>query len=211
MNMSLRRIVVLSAVSVVSSAGLSGHARAADNAPVVQKDGLTVVQSEVAPAPAAVTPTSDATSRVVTAAVADQYFSIGAEAFFPGSTARYSNSYGMGGAYFLDAVNGALVAHVHLPHNAIIRELKVFFNDNSSKDLSVSLMGLQLVSGAFLPLATVTSTGVGGYGSKSTTSISYSTVNNTSLGYLIYAWCAPWDNSGNLRIMGAMIRYTPAP
>jgi len=137
----------------------------------------------------------------------EQSLSIGAEAFFPGSSAKYSNTYGTGGAYFTEAVNGALVAHVHLPHKAVVREFTVHFRDNSAKDLTVYFHGLKLKEGSFRLLASLTSTGIVGYGSRSTTSIADNVIDNTSLGYLIYVWCQPWDSSGNLRIMGATIRY----
>ncbi len=140
----------------------------------------------------------------------DQFFSISAEAFFPGSNLQYTNTYGMGGAYIKETVFGALVAHVHLPHGATVKEFKVYFYDNSSKDLNVRLMGLRLDGGAFWPMATVLSTGITGYGNQSTTSISYSVIDNTTFGYLIYAYCSPWDITGNLRLMGATIRYTPS-
>lgn len=138
--------------------------------------------------------------------LATYYLSISAEAFVPGSNVAYTNTYGMGGAYIKSAVNGALVAQVHLPHGAIIREFRVYFNDNSSRNLSVSLERLNLVSGGYSIIGNVSSSGVSGYGNR----VVYvtSTVNNLSYGYHIYAWCAPWDPSGNLRIMGARIRYT---
>jgi hypothetical protein len=134
------------------------------------------------------------------------YLSVGAEAFVPGSDVPYTNTYGMGGAYIQSAVSGALVAQVHLPQGAVITEFRVYFNDNSSQDLLVRLMGLSLTSGGYSIVGSVTSAGVAGYGNKAVTLST--TVNNLSTGYLIYAWCSPWDTSGNLRIMGARITYT---
>lgn len=134
------------------------------------------------------------------------YLSIGAEAFVPGSNVPYTNTYGMGGAYIQSAISAALVAHVHLPQGAVITEFRVYFNDNSSQDLNVRLMGLNLTSGGYSVVGTVTSAGVTGYGNRAVTLST--TVSNLSTGYLIYAWCSPWDISGNLRIMGARITYT---
>ncbi len=138
------------------------------------------------------------------------YYSVGGEAFVPGRNVGYRNTYGMGGAYYTEEISGALVTHVHLPHNAVVTEFKAYFYDDSTKNLSVSLKGLRLNGGSNWLLASVDSPGVTEYGSAVDTTISSSTINNTFFGYKIYVYCSPWDPSGDLRIMGAVITYTTA-
>ena len=134
-----------------------------------------------------------------------QYLMIGGEGFVPGGNVDYFNTYGNGGAYIVSG-SGALVAPVHLPQGAVVTEFKVFFYDNSASDMTVFLDG-EGVSGGYFAMAQVSSTGISGYGNKTTTSISGNPINNTVFSYLVYAYCSAWDG-GNLRIKGALITYT---
>jgi hypothetical protein len=143
--------------------------------------------------------------KVMYASPRTHYFVVGGEAFHPGENVDYRNSYGNGGAYMVSGA-GAMVAPVHLPHGAEVIELKVFFNDNSASDMSVSLNRLSLIGGAYTILASVSSTGVSGYGSRTETSISQAIINNTAYGYLIYAYSGSWNSA--LKIMGALVTYT---
>jgi hypothetical protein len=133
------------------------------------------------------------------------YFSVGSEAFVPGSNAAYTNSYGMGGAY-LESGAGALVAAVHLPHGAIVTGFKAYFYDNSAADIDATLYG-QSMNGAYASMASVSSVGISGYGSATTTTINHSTIDNAQYGYCVYAYCSGWTGS-SLRIKGAVITYT---
>ncbi len=135
------------------------------------------------------------------------YYSVPSEAFVPGSLVDYVNSYGGGGAYINAAVAGAMVASVNLPHNALITDFKVFFRDDSVRDITASLGRLNLAAGGYSDLASVESSGITGYGSKSTADISSPVIDNTEYGYRIYAHCELWTGV-NLRIMGAVISYT---
>lgn len=132
------------------------------------------------------------------------YFMVPGEGFVPGSNVNYANTYGMGGAY-INSGSGALVAPVHIPHGAVVTELKVFFNDNSESNMTVYFEFVNLTSGAFYRQASVTSSGISGYGSKTDTCSH--TINKTSRGYHIYAWSDAWDGN-NLKIMGALLTYT---
>jgi hypothetical protein len=133
------------------------------------------------------------------------YFVVGGEGFVPGSNVDYQNTYLMGGAYIYTG-SGALVAPVHLPHGAVVTELKVFFNDTSTSNMTVYLARLNLSSGGYVFMAAVDSSGISGYGSKTDTTISYATIDNTAYGYHIHAWSDSWDS--NLKIMGALVVYT---
>jgi hypothetical protein len=143
--------------------------------------------------------------KVMYASPRTHYFVVGGEAFHPGENVDYRNTYGNGGAYMVTGT-GAMVAPVHLPHGAEVIELKAFFDDNSGSDMSVSLYGLNLNGGAYTPMASVTSTGISGYGTGTDTSITNATIDNTSRGYLIYAYSSSWSSS--LKIMGALVTYT---
>jgi hypothetical protein len=134
-----------------------------------------------------------------------RYFSVGGEAFNPGSNVAYTNTYGMGGAY-ISSGSGALVAPVHLPQGAVVTSFKVFFNDTSTSNMDVYLDCLSLTSGGYSSLANVSSTGISGYGNISDTTITNGTINNTTCGYTVYAYSTSWNSS--LKIMGALITYT---
>lgn len=133
------------------------------------------------------------------------YFIIGSEGFVPGSNVAYTNTYGNGGAYIASG-SGALVAPVHLPQGAVVTAFKVFFYDTSGANMTVYLDRQFMTGGAFGDMATISSAGVSGYDSRSTTAITNPTVDNTAASYLVYAYSDAWDS--NLRIKGALITYT---
>ena len=132
------------------------------------------------------------------------YFVVGSEGFFPASNVDFGNSWGNGGAY-ISSGSGALVAPVHLPHGAVVTSFAVFFDDTSSNDMSVSLM-LQGMSGGYGTMASLSSSGISGYGSRETSSISSSTIRNTDYSYAVRAYSAAWSSA--LKIKGALITYT---
>ena len=133
-----------------------------------------------------------------------QYLTIAGEGFVPGSNVDYFNSYGNGGAYIVSG-GGALVAPVHLPNGAVVTEFRVYYYDNSTNDLSVSLEREGFSSG-YGALANVTTADAPGYSNGTDTTISYATIDNTAYSYLIYAYSSSWDS--NLRIKAAVIVYT---
>ena len=134
------------------------------------------------------------------------YLTIPAEAFHPGSNVNYFNTYGMGGAYISATGGNALVAPVHLPDGATVTKMTVYFNDSSTSDMTVYFHRLSYTGGGYFNLATVTSSGTAGYYTKTDTTISYATIDNTDGGYLIYAYSTAWDS--NLKLMGVTITYT---
>ncbi len=144
--------------------------------------------------------------RVAYTAPRTQYFMVGGEGFVPGSDVPYVNTYGNGGAYIVSG-SGALVAPVHLPQGAVVTQFKVFFYDTSTSDMTVSLDLAYVTGGGYAPMAQVTSSGISGYGSRSTTSISYNPIDNTNGSYCVYAYSSAWDG-GKLMIKGALVTYT---
>ena len=145
------------------------------------------------------------TGKVVYPQPRTHYFVVGGEAFVPGSNVDYRNSYETGGAYIYSG-SGALVAPVHLPHNAVVISFEVFFYDGSTSDMVVYLQRLVLDGGGYQRMAEVPSSGTSGYNSSVDTTISYATIDNTAYGYNVYAWSDSWSNS--FRIMGAVLTYT---
>ena len=135
-----------------------------------------------------------------------QYFSLGSEAFVPGSSnVEYFNTYGCGGANIWPAdTRGALVAPVNLPHGAVITNFKVFFYDTSLNDMYVRLYIQPLEDCPYVEIAQVDSSGISGYGSKQV-SVDH-TVDNRADSYLLYAFSESWDD--NLKIKGVVITYT---
>jgi hypothetical protein len=136
-----------------------------------------------------------------------QYLVISGEAFVPASNAAYTNAGGMGGAYRTTGSSGQMVTQVHLPHGAKVTEFKVFFYDNSNRDLTSWLGRLSLSGSAYSRLGQLDSSGITNYGSKTDTTISNSIIDNTKYGYHIKAYSTNWDGS-KLRIMGAYVKYT---
>jgi hypothetical protein len=136
------------------------------------------------------------------------YFVVGGEGFLPDrGNLAYHNSGSNGGAYIESGGPYTLAAPVHLPQGALVTEFKVFFEDNSTSDISASLTRLYLSTGGYATLASVSSSGISGYGSETDDTISYATIDNTVHGYAVRAYCTSWDG-WDLRIMGALITYT---
>jgi hypothetical protein len=63
-----------------------------------------------------------------------------------------------------------------------------------------------MTSGFYATMAQVNSSGISGYDSRTTTSISYATIDNTVRSYHVYAYSGAWDS--NLKIKGALVTYT---
>jgi hypothetical protein len=142
--------------------------------------------------------------RVSYTAPRTQYFMVGSEGFFPADNVDYRNAWGNGGAYISSGL-GRLVAPVHLPEGAVVTEFEVFFDDTSSSDMTVDLQ-LQGMTGGYAALATVSSTGVSGYGSRTDTSIHNATIRNRSYSYMVDAYSTSWSSA--LKIKGALVTYT---
>jgi hypothetical protein len=135
--------------------------------------------------------------------------SVGSEAFFPISNVDYVNGGGSGGAWKPVGAGGGMAASVQLPDGARVTKFRVYFYDNSSQDLDISLSYQGLMWGGYVNMARVTTSGAAdAYSYLETTSISYPVIDNIDKGYLI--WVYPlntWDDF-NLRVKGASISYT---
>ena len=144
------------------------------------------------------------TSRVAYSTPRVQYFTIGSEGFVPGSNVDYYNTYGSGGAYIVSG-SGGMVAPVHLPHDAVVTEFRVYYYDNSAGNLTVTLYR-QGFNTSYYGMASVLSSGTPGYSSGVDTVINSATVDNTSYSYMVDAYSNAWDSE--LRIKAAVIVYT---
>jgi hypothetical protein len=178
--------------ALVSTACFTGVASAQE--PIREKDGVWAVEA---------TPAKDSgdMGRMLTTHV----LSLPGEAFLPGRSADYTNSFGSGGACITSGSN-ALSAPLQLPQGATISSFKVYFLDDSTADVSVSLMAHYPAGGYYIWQATLDSWGITGLGNKSTSSISFPAVDNNNYTYLVRAFSSSW--SCNLRVMGAVITYT---
>jgi hypothetical protein len=112
----------------------------------------------------------------------------------------------MGGAY-IETGSGVMAAPVHLPQGAVVTAFRVFFYDNSTSNLDVSLARIPLTSGGYYHLADVDSSGITEWGNKTDTTISYAAIDNSQYSYHIRVYCNLWAGY-NLRIMGAVVTYT---
>lgn len=147
------------------------------------------------------------TDKVIYSSPRTQYFMVGGEGFVPGSSViSYQNTYGMGGACIQSGSSGALVAPVHLPQGATVTAFKVFFNDTSANNITVDLHRLSLTTGGYTTMASVSSSGVSGYGSVTDTTITLPTIDNITGSYHVYAYWGTGDC--NIKVMGALVTYT---
>lgn len=134
------------------------------------------------------------------------YLMVGGEDFGPARTpGDYEISFGGGGACMYSGAN-ALSAGIHLPQGAVITGFKVFFSDNTTSDVSVTLQADYPAGGYYFNMATLDSSGISGLGNKSTTTIAYpSTIDNTTFSYSVRAYSSAWNCS--VRVMGVLITY----
>jgi hypothetical protein len=135
--------------------------------------------------------------------------SVSSEAFFPTANMEYTNGGGQGGAWKPAAATGVMAAAVQLPDGATVTKFRVYFYDNSSQNLDISLYYQGLTFGGYGTMATVITSGATtAYTYLETTSITDPVIDNISRGYLIWVYpMSTWDGF-NLRVKGASIYYT---
>jgi hypothetical protein len=150
------------------------------------------------------------TDRVVYNTPRTRYYSVG------GTDFRHSNSYrdyvggdAIGAAYVDSDYGGTLVASVHLPHGAVVTGFTVYFYDNTTGDLTMRLMRINLSAHNYSELARIQSSGTPGHSSATDTTISFATIDNSVGAYHVSVYSADWDGI-NLAIIGAVVRYTVA-
>jgi len=143
------------------------------------------------------------TTKVSYSSPRTHYLSIPAEAFIPDRNVDYYNLGGMRGAFIVTG-EAEMVAPVQLPQGAKITRFQVFFVDNSSSDLRVSLKYVSLVTSHIFTIAEVNSSEVRDYDSESKTSNHI--VDNARGCYSVRAYSNSWDGN-QCRIVGAVITY----
>ena len=89
-------------------------------------------------------------------------YSIPAEASVSASGNPVSTSWSSGGAYHTDAGSDAMVAAVNLPDGAIITGFTMYFVDNDTSDLNMSLERRNHFGTAFSNISELESSGVSG-------------------------------------------------
>ena len=143
------------------------------------------------------------TTKVSYSSPRTHYLSIPSEAFIPDRNVDYYSLGGMRGAFIVTG-EAEMVAPVQLPQGAKITRFQVFFVDNSSSDLGVSLKYVSLANGHIFTIARVDSSKVRDYDSDSKTSSHI--VDNSRGCYSVRAYSNSWDGN-QCRIVGAVITY----
>ncbi|MCP4711386.1 MAG: hypothetical protein GY869_22430 [Planctomycetes bacterium] len=132
-----------------------------------------------------------------------QYLTLSGPDFIAYSNIEY---YITGYGTYLSSGHNPMMASLHLPHGANLKEFTAFFNDNSTSDITVRLMRSTLTSGTLGNLGSIDSSGVTGYGSDVKTYSSF-IINNIDYAYYFDIRSTAWDGS-DLRIKGIRIKYT---
>ncbi|HOZ49916.1 MAG TPA: hypothetical protein PLO37_17770 [Candidatus Hydrogenedentes bacterium] len=136
------------------------------------------------------------------------YYTVGGEDFVPTTNIDYFNGGGTGGAYLMISGQALMNAGVHLPHGAVVTQLKAFFYDNSSHNIKISMFCHVLSAGYYETMAQIISSETPGYANLTDSTIANPTIDNTAYSYKVSAWCDDsWDGA-NLRVKGAVIAYT---
>lgn len=137
--------------------------------------------------------------------------SVGPAAF----TARFSSDsvlkhLGQGEVYIEPGGSfvGGLVAGIQLPHGAQVLEFKAYWADtDGAADVTTSLYAYDATDGSSVEMATIASSGSGGRGSASTTSIATDfdvhLVDNENLSYAVMAF----GTNPDVRFGGAAVHY----
>jgi hypothetical protein len=139
-----------------------------------------------------------------------QVWSIIAGAFSSETSSSANFIKGSNIAYFSAGNTGAMFAPVNLPTGVTISEVKVFYQDNSSNSMTISLreQNLQNDSGAGTTIGTIgtfTSTNVAGIQSANLTLPGASTIDNANRAYYLEAASSNWSG---LRIHSFKITYS---
>jgi hypothetical protein len=115
---------------------------------------------------------------------------------------------GTGGATITAGSESFLIAPVHLPHGAVVRNLRFSFTDNSALNLNAQLSRYNL-NGIYGNLGQVDSVGAAGTTSRSV-ALNH-TIDNEDFGYeiVVNATGGDWSSdSANLRLKGIVLTYT---
>lgn len=126
--------------------------------------------------------------------------------FESGSLEKYPSA-----VFFNAPTNSSMLAPVSLPHNATITAFTVYFSDQSvTEDIVVHLHFYNYL-GFYSPIATVVSSGSGGFINVTDNTIlpGFTRVNNLLGSYSIEAYSSTGTWSGSdMQILGVVITYT---
>tara|TARA_R110002072_G_scaffold42064_19_gene118579 strand:+ start:170968 stop:172149 length:1182 start_codon:yes stop_codon:yes gene_type:complete len=140
-----------------------------------------------------------------------RYTSVSGNVFSTG-TGSYSSSLGQGGAYMTQPGTHVLTAPVSLPDGAIVKNMRVFFDDTAPNDLIINLAYQGHGSGFFTYMSTASSAGLNGNNLEidgvNHASQSVLTVNHQIRNYHVRAYCFGWPGNTTMRIRSVLIEYT---
>ena len=135
------------------------------------------------------------------------YLSIPAAAFVPAD--NYNSNTLNSGAFIRP--NGNLpenvYAPVHLPHNAEITKMTVYWKDTYSGGDGTIILYRSTFAGNLAPVAQVSTSGSSGDGSSFDSSIAYAQVDNSGFMYYVNAYL-PTDGTDYVGIYAVVIEYT---
>jgi len=127
-------------------------------------------------------------------------------------TGAYSSSVGSGGVYPTDPGLHAFTAPVSLPDGAVVKNMRVFFDDTAPNDLSIGLAYQGHGSGSFTYMSTVSSAGLSGNNLEVDGEMSPNqnvvTVNHQTRHYHVRAFSFGWPGNPTMRIKSVLIEYT---
>ncbi|MEM7368982.1 MAG: hypothetical protein AAF587_10325 [Bacteroidota bacterium] len=131
---------------------------------------------------------------------------------FHGTNTTNEISYYLNRAQPVSSINGAMIAAVPLPDQAVITKITLKYADLAPENLSVKLTRSSFGSTTPITLATVTSSSSGGFGTSSlvVTGLSPINLDNENL-YLDVRLASPstsWPGLGQLGVEGVIIEYT---
>ncbi len=135
------------------------------------------------------------------------YATLSSHAFHPMSIDSNTDWVNADSAFFRTAGGGGAVASIQLPHGAVVTSFGCEISDvNSTFDLSCRLLRQGYPGHSVL--ASVTSSGSGGIGLYTTTSIALATVDNLSHGYSVEVLFPGNITGGGLSIRRVFVKYT---
>jgi hypothetical protein len=100
-----------------------------------------------------------------------------------------------------------LVAPISLPHGARLTTMTVYFKDESSENISISLDREALTGGGFSPVANIQTTGDDAAWRSASLELEGHIVDNDNYGYYLRVFVSNWDADGTKAVKGVKIEY----
>lgn len=138
---------------------------------------------------------------------------VAGDAFHSAFGTPFRASFFGGGAYLsTPGDNAPMIAPIALPNGAVVTSITARFEDNTSSDLSVSLVGA-LSDATLVTLCSVSSAGVppmAGIQSQTSDVIDKdnAVIDSYSAGYYLRAFSLSWPGDSSLRIWSVTVEYT---